>query len=480
MTEFWISNARHYCKECKCWMDGKASSIRKHEEGYRHKGNVDRLLKQLKREKIVAQRESHKQSMEFAAIERAAKKQYIKDCASGLASSDGHCAFNPNRSHHKYKRKDKHRSFLPPDVDPDSACFYYLDKNGTCHGPYPSPTMCKWYHFGFFVGGLRIRKRQDTEFIHLRDIKNPFNYSEFMQKFNTNLSFRTRILQSIDISNASTVPPGIDIPQKLKNEFYKMYPQNDTKIDHTTHPIPRHELTKHDRMFQSSMNATNKQQRRTFIRGHLRKYKSKPKHSDNHKSETNDSEKTIETVKDDDKEIKDDKSEGEKEDKEEVKDDTDDLGFGKWETVTKAEFDAKHSNKQLLQQDKTRKRWWRDTENANLPIAKRKKLMGLANDDTDSENERDYDDEYGIGENIINMNMPRSYIKEVPIDAQFKLKKLHEKEDEIKEQKKEHMLQKLNDCIVKKPTTVDPIVTVPNLFKKKRKKKNRQRGKIDK
>jgi hypothetical protein len=36
MTEFWVSNAKHYCKHCKVWMQGDKVSIKNHEVGKRH------------------------------------------------------------------------------------------------------------------------------------------------------------------------------------------------------------------------------------------------------------------------------------------------------------------------------------------------------------------------------------------------------------------------------------------------------------
>ena len=73
----------------------------------------------------MAGKESNKSSMEFAAIERAAKRQYVRDCANGLASSDGQCSFSNNiRNNYSHQRKDfEHRSFLPSDHD----IYYYLE-----------------------------------------------------------------------------------------------------------------------------------------------------------------------------------------------------------------------------------------------------------------------------------------------------------------------------------------------------------------
>ena len=37
MTEYWVSNAKHHCKFCKCWLQGDKASIRHHENGSRHR-----------------------------------------------------------------------------------------------------------------------------------------------------------------------------------------------------------------------------------------------------------------------------------------------------------------------------------------------------------------------------------------------------------------------------------------------------------
>ena len=555
MTDYWVSNERHYCKECGCWMDGKASSIRKHEEGFRHKGNVERLLKKLKRDKIFKQRESNKHNAEFAAIERAAKRQYIKDCANGLTSSQyGQLnTFNhSNNNNHNLRRKDnKTNLFLGTDND----IYYYLDKDGVVHGPYTSSKMCIWYHFGFFVGALRIRKREETQFIHLRDIKNPFNYIQFEKKLNTNVQFRKNVINSIDISNANTVPPGIDIPQKLKDEFYKLYPLQNNKNDNdndnnkskTEKKYEAHKYYSNGIHFNGNNNnngMTKREQRKIFVRGHMRKYKMKCNCGDSdchikHNKEyieKEDIEKEEENV--DIKYVK--KSKEKKEDKK--REDVDEFGFGKWETVTKAEFDKKHSNQHLFKQkENSKKRWWRDQINSNLPIAKRKKFMGI--DEMASDEERDYDEQYGINEilkqkelmeneqqnndnihnqynqsnekiaisisnkfkinvqknnnndNNINNQNDDILLNEEDImikNAKLKLKKMKEEQLKANQERKQKMLQTLDECVndqnnkISINNQVDQELRIQQeidnsggaLFKKKKKKKNRQRGKI--
>ena len=45
MTEYWVSNAKHHCKFCKCWLQGDKASIRHHENGSRHREAVAEFLK---------------------------------------------------------------------------------------------------------------------------------------------------------------------------------------------------------------------------------------------------------------------------------------------------------------------------------------------------------------------------------------------------------------------------------------------------
>ena len=526
MTTFWKSNPRQYCEACGCWIDAKPSQIKKHEEGFRHKGNVIRRASKAKREKFLAQKEANKHSEAFAAIERAAKHQYVKDCANGTAS------FNPkNRSSHSKRRKDK-PSFLPSDDEQ----YYYLDKLGTTHGPYSSSTMVKWYHFGFFVGALRIRKRTQSEFIHLKNIEDPFNYSEFLKRFHFDARFKKNVLEWIDISDASTVPPGIEIPQSLKNDFFKMYPKrtekkqpikgggNDRFKQHQYYSTGTDFKPKKVASVQTKdlMNGrSHKEQRQLFIRGQMRKYKAKCNCGDSdchlkHNRDVDEEDKSETT--------KVQKVDSNKEDKPKNAN-VDEFGFGKWESVTKEEFDAKHSNAHLLKAKNKRKRWWRDQINANVPSAKRKRLMGI--EQLGSDEEGDYDEQYGFGDLIRGKeeddadNIHQQYkqstekiaisigsklivdkderngdddevLNEEDVlvrDAKLKLKALREKEMEAKMKKEEKVIEELDEYVNERnENQIDEELRIRQqvngskdgaLFKKKKKKKKkRQRGNI--
>ena len=83
MTEFWVSNAKHYCKYCKVWMQGDRVSIRNHESGKRHQEALLEFKKErseAKRGAALDERELQKQLRE---IEKAAAAAVDQDLASG-------------------------------------------------------------------------------------------------------------------------------------------------------------------------------------------------------------------------------------------------------------------------------------------------------------------------------------------------------------------------------------------------------------
>lgn len=72
MTEWWVSQAKHWCKVCKVWTGGHKSQILKHEGGRMHAENQEKMLKDAReREKDRVSEEKDVLS-QLAAIEAAA------------------------------------------------------------------------------------------------------------------------------------------------------------------------------------------------------------------------------------------------------------------------------------------------------------------------------------------------------------------------------------------------------------------------
>ncbi|KAI6104075.1 hypothetical protein EDD16DRAFT_1714810 [Pisolithus croceorrhizus] len=87
MSEYWVSHKRYHCKYCNIYIADDKPSRTQHENGLRHKGNVERFVRGLYKEgeKRVREREEEKTIM--IGVKKAAETAYALDVASGRASS---------------------------------------------------------------------------------------------------------------------------------------------------------------------------------------------------------------------------------------------------------------------------------------------------------------------------------------------------------------------------------------------------------
>ena len=83
MTEFWKSNAKHYCKYCKVWMQGDKISIKNHEQGKRHREVMFEFKKEQREAKRGAAMDERELQKQLRDIERAAAAAVDQDMASG-------------------------------------------------------------------------------------------------------------------------------------------------------------------------------------------------------------------------------------------------------------------------------------------------------------------------------------------------------------------------------------------------------------
>jgi WW domain-binding protein 4 len=70
MSEYWVSHKKYLCKYCDIFIADDAPSRQQHENGLRHKGNVERFVRGLYKagEKKVKDLEEEKREM--ARVER--------------------------------------------------------------------------------------------------------------------------------------------------------------------------------------------------------------------------------------------------------------------------------------------------------------------------------------------------------------------------------------------------------------------------
>jgi len=62
MSEYWVSHKRYHCKYCNIYIADDKPSRTQHENGLRHKGNVERFVRGLYKEgeKRVREKEEEK------------------------------------------------------------------------------------------------------------------------------------------------------------------------------------------------------------------------------------------------------------------------------------------------------------------------------------------------------------------------------------------------------------------------------------
>lgn len=79
MSEYWVSQAKHYCKFCNIWIADNKPSKQLHESSVRHKMAVD-LFHKEKREKTLHGARSEKElKMQLIEIEKAANEAIKMD-----------------------------------------------------------------------------------------------------------------------------------------------------------------------------------------------------------------------------------------------------------------------------------------------------------------------------------------------------------------------------------------------------------------
>jgi len=85
MTEYWVSQARHWCEYCKIYINGSKPSIAYHENGRKHKEAVEFFLREMRKRGRERRAEQHELNAELAKIERSAKAAFEQQDGGGGA-----------------------------------------------------------------------------------------------------------------------------------------------------------------------------------------------------------------------------------------------------------------------------------------------------------------------------------------------------------------------------------------------------------
>ncbi|KAK3812678.1 MAG: hypothetical protein J3R72DRAFT_462629 [Linnemannia gamsii] len=84
MSEYWKSNAKFFCRFCKIYITDNKSTRNIHDQGSKHKENVERFLRETNQRGRDREAESARMDKQMDAIEKAAMKQYQLDVEAGL------------------------------------------------------------------------------------------------------------------------------------------------------------------------------------------------------------------------------------------------------------------------------------------------------------------------------------------------------------------------------------------------------------
>ncbi|KAI0265747.1 hypothetical protein BGY98DRAFT_939395 [Russula aff. rugulosa BPL654] len=85
MSEYWVSKKRYFCKYCDVYIADDVPSRQHHENGLRHKGNVERFVRGLYKAGEKRKKDAEEEKREMRRIEQAASAAFAQDVGAGLA-----------------------------------------------------------------------------------------------------------------------------------------------------------------------------------------------------------------------------------------------------------------------------------------------------------------------------------------------------------------------------------------------------------
>ncbi|TRM69542.1 hypothetical protein BD626DRAFT_374666, partial [Schizophyllum amplum] len=85
MSEFWVSNKRYWCKYCGISIADDVPSRQQHEGGLKHKGNVERFIRNIYKTGVTRKKEQEEEKRDMARIEAAAQAAFHNDVGAGRA-----------------------------------------------------------------------------------------------------------------------------------------------------------------------------------------------------------------------------------------------------------------------------------------------------------------------------------------------------------------------------------------------------------
>ncbi|THH28738.1 hypothetical protein EUX98_g5434 [Antrodiella citrinella] len=84
MSEYWVSKKKYFCKYCNVYIADDAPSRSHHENGLRHKGNVERFVRGLYKTGEKRKQDLEEEKRDMVRVEQAAQAAFARDVDAGL------------------------------------------------------------------------------------------------------------------------------------------------------------------------------------------------------------------------------------------------------------------------------------------------------------------------------------------------------------------------------------------------------------
>ncbi|KAJ7218119.1 hypothetical protein GGX14DRAFT_439906 [Mycena pura] len=88
MSEYWISKKKYFCKYCEIYIADDVPSRQQHENGLRHKGNLERFIRGIYKAGEKKKKDDEEERREMARVEQAAQIAFAQDVGAGRAKLD--------------------------------------------------------------------------------------------------------------------------------------------------------------------------------------------------------------------------------------------------------------------------------------------------------------------------------------------------------------------------------------------------------
>ncbi|MBW0516390.1 hypothetical protein O181_056105 [Austropuccinia psidii MF-1] len=88
MTEYWVSQKSYFCKYCDIYIRDDKPSRAQHENGLRHKGNLERYIREIYKKEERTKKERADEATQILKINEAARLSHAQnDCGELLATN---------------------------------------------------------------------------------------------------------------------------------------------------------------------------------------------------------------------------------------------------------------------------------------------------------------------------------------------------------------------------------------------------------